>query len=147
MNIYGPMTISGIPKPDGALEMLHKFAAKSLAKVSIREMGSIDLHNLPPTAQCTVENKTNLAGFDIGEVPAAKTQINAVIHVERLAYLFWTFANMTCLKTPDAGRTMEDGAVSGRVRHHQSLVMERAFPFSQPCHRRRIRTRMGLLYF
>ena len=114
MNIYGLMTISGVPKPGWrAFQLLHQHAGNTRIKATVTEsviydqLGLIDSSS--HQANCTIEDGTEFSGFDIGTAPTAKT-LDECCNACRSNNLcsFWTFfhTNSSCyLKTSDAGRT------------------------------------------
>jgi hypothetical protein len=125
MNIYGLMTVSGVPKPGWrAFQMLHRHAGDTRYHVIVKEESeSLTFENYTSdtkdgdvASQCTVENKTNMVGFDIGTASGATSAAEccaACVEASK-SCLFWTWANATCyLKSSDAGRTVDRSATSG----------------------------------
>merc|ERR1719440_104461 len=65
MNIYGLMTVSGVPKPGWrAFQLLHKYAGDERLQVSVHEEADVS----GSSSACTTEDNVNLAGFDVGSV-------------------------------------------------------------------------------
>lgn len=128
MNIYGLMTVSGVPKPGWrAFQLLHEHGGDMRYPVVVKEEsttpllgrqleGDHDKYIEDASSQCTVENKTNMAGFDVGTAPGAKSAADccAACLKASASCSFWTWANATCyLKSSDAGRTTDSAATSG----------------------------------
>jgi xylan 1,4-beta-xylosidase len=117
MNIYGLMTISGVPKPAWrAFQLLHEHAGDQRVNCTITE-SAVNLAFSPTTqSKCTFESNTNLAGFDLKATSAKTTEDCCDACRADSDCSFWTYfeSNFTCrLKTSDAGRRKESRAVSG----------------------------------
>ena len=118
MNVYGLMTISGVPKPAWrAFQLLHHHAGYNRVKCTVTEsVLPSSLGTAPSQSKCSVEDKTDLAGFDLEELRAKNVERCCEACRADSKCVFWTFldSNSTCrLKTSDAGRTSRAGAVSG----------------------------------
>ena len=119
MNVYGLMTVSGIPKPGWrAFQLLHQYAGQTRVKATVTESTihsseSLDYEQL----NCSVEPNTDMSGFDIGRAKSSKT-IGECCDACRsnISCSFWTFfnSNSSCyLKSSDAGRRRTTGSISG----------------------------------
>ena len=128
MNIYGLMTVSGVPKPGWrAFQMLHEHGGDTRYPLVVKEESTTPLlarwlegdrekYIEDASSQCTFENKTNMAGFDVGTASGAKSAADccAACLKASASCSFWTWANATCyLKSSDAGRPTDGTATSG----------------------------------
>eukprot|EP00947_MAST-08B_sp_MAST-8B-sp1_P006098 g6098.t1 len=134
MNVYGLMTVSGVPKAGWrGFQMLHEHAGTQRLKgVTVTEDATQDSsrirlqrRNRARGAACTVEKATDLAGFEIGTATAATAEACCDACKAKTGCSFWTWRSSssssrseaggpTCsLKNSDAGRKSDAGATSG----------------------------------
>jgi len=115
MNIYGLMTVSGVPKPGWrAFEMLHKFGGDTRVNTIIHQ--NMSFSSSSSSSSCVTESNTNFAGFDVVTATSARTVdecCEACKNENKCSY--WTFLNDTkcMLKSSDAGRTSDENSTSG----------------------------------
>ena len=115
-NVYGLMTVSGIPKPGWrAFQLLHEFAGNTRFPVQVIEAKSTE-EDIEPQ-HCTERKNTNMVGFDI-ETIIVNTRSDCCSVCQNNSHCnFWSFgvgSNTTCmLKSSDAGRKYQKGVFSG----------------------------------
>ena len=129
MNVYGLMTISGIPKPGWrAFQLLHELAGNQRLNATVMEAAAAgvgfksdanenanDLTTSLAETTCTIEQDTSMEGFTIG-VPLQEKNIVECCNACQLntRCSFWTLNHTTCsLKSSDAGRTFISNMTSG----------------------------------
>jgi xylan 1,4-beta-xylosidase len=116
-NVYGLMTISGIPKPSWrAFQLLHQFAGNKRLPLQIIETNDNGREEQQQQSTCTERENTNMYGFNVDSLSVQNISgcCNACQQNEHCNFWSWFHLNTTCmLKSSDAGRTFEKGITSG----------------------------------
>ena len=113
MNVYGLMTVGGIPKPGWrSFQLLHEHAGDRRYKTNVTEhAGAL------ASEQCVVDPQTAFKGFEVQRIRgcAGPEACCAACKSDKRC-TFWTFdgpSKACSLQNSDAGRTADPAATSG----------------------------------